>query len=105
MLKHKYIFVYLPQIEFILKSKITIMKGDKSAVKSLFDNLKTTLKDPIDTPIQTVTPLKKSTLANETRFTIHVPVDRLRNLKLKAAQEGVTMKELVNKAIVNQYGI
>lgn len=81
------------------------MKGDKSAVKNLFENLKTTLEDSVGTPIQTVSPIKKSSVANETRFTVHIPVERLKGLKLKAVQEGVTMKELVNQAIVNQYGI
>lgn len=86
------------------EEKIAVTKKGKPG-KIMWDNLKTTLKDPIDTPMQTVSPMKKSSLENETRFTIHVPIDRLRSLKLKAAQEGVTMKELVNKAIVNQYGI
>lgn len=81
------------------------MKSDKTEVKNLFENLKSSVSAAIDTPIQKVIPVTKSPVEDIARFTFHLPKARFKSLKLKAAQEGITIKDLINNALVEQYGL
>lgn len=85
------------------------MSKTKSSDKSLFDNLKGTLSESPVTPIQQVAPIARmgakanNKKVEEAPFTLYMPTTLLRNLKVKAATEGGSIKELINNAIINQY--
>jgi hypothetical protein len=79
------------------------MKQDKKGVKQLFDNLKESLQEQPDTPAQTIVPVAKKK-EEESPFTLYLPSVRLKKLKAKAVEDEVTMKELINDAILKQYG-
>ena len=78
--------------------------ANKKSVKNLFDNLKSSIDEPTETPTQTITHVKKSSLSDESPFTLHMPNKRLKALKVKAVQDEVSIKELINDAIFKQYG-
>ena len=80
------------------------MVAEKNSVKNLFNNLKSSIAEPIETPTQAVAPVKQVIVKDETPFTLHFPTKRLKMLKVKAAEDEVSIKELVNKAIFTQYG-
>jgi hypothetical protein len=83
-------------------------KEAKTSVKNLFQNLKETLNENPTIPLQTVTPMKKSRLQSEikiseTPFTLYMPTAILKKLKVKAATDGVSIKELINNAVIKEY--
>lgn len=77
---------------------------NKKSVKNLFDNLKSSIDEPMETPTQTISRVKKSSLSDESPFTLHMPNKRLKALKVKAVEEEVSIKELINDAVFKQYG-
>lgn len=80
------------------------MSKDKEAVKNLFNNLKSKIEQPLETPTQKVVTSKKSMLDDEAPFTLHLPKNRLKMLRIKAAEEETSIKDLINSAIAKQYG-
>lgn len=56
---------------------------------------------------QTVAPKQKVVAVKEKKdeilFSLHIPADRLKQLKIKSAQEGKSLKELINSAIEEKY--
>ena len=85
-------------------------KEAKSSVKNHFQNLKETLNDNPTVPLQTVTPIKESRLQAEikiaeTPFTLYMPSAILKKLKVKAATDGVSIKELINSAVTKEYSL
>ena len=89
------------------------MKKDiKSANESVFENLKGILADEqIKAPIQKVTPVAptKTVVVSkkgvESPFTLYIPTKVLKNLKVKAASEGISIKDLINNAIQSHYNL
>jgi actin-like ATPase involved in cell morphogenesis len=55
----------------------------------------------INTPIQKVVLVKEK--KEEVLFSLHIPVDKLKALKIKSAEENKSLKELINNAIDNLY--
>lgn len=76
----------------------------KKSVKNLFNNLKSSIDESIETPTQTITRVKKSSLSDESPFTLHIPNKRLKALKVKAVEDEVSVKDLINDAVFKQYG-
>ncbi len=70
----------------------------KQDITSLINEVKNTEKK---TAIQKVIPVKEKKL--ETLFSVHIPTEKLKQLKLISVQNGVSIKELINSAINEKY--
>lgn len=89
------------------------MKKDiKSANVAVFENLKGILADEqIKAPIQKVTPVAPTKTAIvskkgvESPFTLYIPTKILKALKVKSANDGVSLKDLINNAIQSHYNL
>ncbi|MCG2780999.1 MAG: hypothetical protein L6264_08615 [Weeksellaceae bacterium] len=55
----------------------------------------------IKTPAQKVIAVKEKN--EEILFSLHIPADRMKQLKILAAQEGKSLKNLINTAIEEKY--
>ena len=55
----------------------------------------------IKTPAQKVIAVKEK--ADEILFSLHIPADRMKRLKIIAAEEGKSLKNLINVAIEEKY--
>lgn len=55
----------------------------------------------IKTPIQKIVSVKEK--KDETLFSLHIPSDKLKALKIKSAEENISIKELINSAIDEKY--
>lgn len=55
----------------------------------------------IKTSVQKVVPIKEK--KEETLFSLYIPSDKLKALKIKSAEENISIKELINSAIDNIY--
>ena len=55
----------------------------------------------IKTPVQKVVPIKEK--KEETLFSLYIPSDKLKALKIKSAEENISIKELINSAIDEKY--
>lgn len=70
----------------------------KQDISSLINEVKKTEKKVI---IQKVVPLKEKKM--ETLFSVHIPTEKLKQLKMLSVQNGVSIKELINSAIDEKY--
>jgi hypothetical protein len=52
-------------------------------------------------PAQKVVAIKEK--ADEILFSLHIPADRMKQLKIIAAEEGKSLKNLINTAIEEKY--
>ena len=85
-----------------------MIKENKESVKNLFANIKETLQEQTTTPIQMITPVQKTIASKkelETPFTLYIPTNILKNLKIKSANDGISIKDLVNNAIQRYYNL
>lgn len=72
--------------------------------KDLFAGLKeNVLNNTPETPRQTVTPVKEKAKPDETPFTLYIPTKMMMRLKIMAATEGKSLKQLINEAIEEKY--
>lgn len=55
----------------------------------------------VKTPAQKVIAVKEK--ADEILFSLHIPTDRMKRLKIIAAEEGKSLKNLINVAIEEKY--
>ena len=55
----------------------------------------------IKAPAQKVIAIKEKT--DEILFSLHIPADRMKQLKILAAEEGKSLKNLINTAIEEKY--
>lgn len=55
----------------------------------------------VKTPAQKVVALKEK--KDEVLFSLHIPAERLKQLKMLSAEEGKSLKELINSAIEEKY--
>jgi hypothetical protein len=55
----------------------------------------------VKTPAQKVIAVKEK--ADEILFSLHIPADRMKQLKILAAEEGKSLKNLINTAIEEKY--
>ncbi len=55
----------------------------------------------VKTPAQKVIAIKEK--ADEILFSLHIPADRMKQLKILAAEEGKSLKNLINTAIEEKY--
>ncbi|CAA7387084.1 hypothetical protein [Chryseobacterium fistulae] len=58
-------------------------------------------ENQIKTPVQKVVPIKKE--KNEVLFSLHIPVERLKALKIISAEKDISLKNLINSAIDEIY--
>lgn len=70
-------------------------KQDFSALMSKVKETQT------NTPIQKVTPVKEK--KEETIFSFYISTEKLKKLKMISIERGVSLKELINKAIDKEY--
>jgi predicted HicB family RNase H-like nuclease len=75
------------------KNKIDMFAGLKESV----------LNNTPQTPQQQVTPVKEKVKSDETPFTLYIPTETLKMLKIMAATEGKSIKALINEAIDEKY--
>lgn len=72
--------------------------------KDLFAGLKQNiLNNTPETPRQTVTPVKEKTKPDESPFTLYIPTEMMKKLKLLSATEGRSLKQLINEALEEKY--
>ena len=55
----------------------------------------------IKTPIQKIVSVKEK--KEETLFSLYIPSKKLKALKIKSAEENISIKELINSAIDEKY--
>ena len=55
----------------------------------------------VKTPAQKVVALKEK--KDEILFSLHIPAERLKQLKMLSAEEGKSLKDLINSAIEEKY--
>ncbi|CEN36666.1 hypothetical protein [Capnocytophaga cynodegmi] len=70
-------------------------KQDFSALMSKVKETQT------NTPIQKVTPVKEK--KEETIFSFYISTEKLKKLKMISIERGVSLKELINRAIDREY--
>ena len=58
-------------------------------------------ENQIKTPVQKVVPIKEK--KNEVLFSLHIPAERLKALKLISAEKNISLKSLINTAIDEKY--
>ena len=57
----------------------------------------------IKSPIQKIVPIKEK--KTETIFSLYIPTEKLKSLKIMSAENNVSLKELINSAINEKYFI
>lgn len=55
----------------------------------------------VKTPIQKVVPIKQK--KNEILFSLHIPAEKLKALKMISAEQNISLKNLINSAIEEKY--
>ena len=55
----------------------------------------------VKTPAQKVVALKEK--KDEIQFSLYIPTDRLKHLKIISAEQGISLKDLINSAIEEKY--
>lgn len=55
----------------------------------------------VKTPIQKVVPIKQK--KNEILFSLHIPAEKLKALKIISAEQNTSLKNLINAAIDEKY--
>ncbi|WP_343643388.1 hypothetical protein [Chryseobacterium sp.] len=55
----------------------------------------------VKTPIQKVVPIKQK--KNETLFSLHIPAEKLKALKMISVEQNISLKNLINAAIDEKY--
>lgn len=55
----------------------------------------------IKSPIQKIVPIKEKKA--ETIFSLYIPTEKLKALKIMSAEKNISLKELINSAIDNKY--
>lgn len=58
-------------------------------------------KTQIKTPVQKIVPVKEK--KTEVLFSLHIPTDKLKALKLLSAEQNISLKNLINSAIEDKY--
>ncbi|MCY1663847.1 hypothetical protein [Chryseobacterium sp. SL1] len=58
-------------------------------------------ENQIKTPIQKVVPIKEK--KDEVLFSLHIPAEKLKALKIISAEKDVSLKSLINSAIDEKY--
>ncbi|WP_144283977.1 hypothetical protein [Chryseobacterium echinoideorum] len=58
-------------------------------------------ENQIKTPVQKVVPIKEK--KNEILFSLHIPAERLKALKIISAEKNMSLKNLINSAIDEKY--
>ena len=70
--------------------------------KSLFTGLKETLLQTPETPVQQVSVIKKTkekSIVEEAPFTLWIPKDLMKKIKLKAVETDTTIKEIILEGV------
>lgn len=70
----------------------------KQDIKSLINEVKKAEKKTL---IQKVVPIKEKKV--ETLFSVYIPTEKLKQLKMLSVEKGVSIKELINSAIDEKY--
>lgn len=79
------------------------MAKDKN---DMFAGLKeSVLNNTPQTPRQTVSPVKEKVKTDEVPFTLYMPKENLKHLRVLAANEEKSIKQLINEAIEEKYKI
>lgn len=73
--------------------------------KETTSKLKQILENRVETPLQETIPVKSRAHDNESNYNLWMPKERLRFLRRKAFEEETTIKDLINSALLEQYGI
>lgn len=55
----------------------------------------------IESPVQKIVSVKEK--KEEILFSLHIPTDKLKILKIKSAEESISLKDLINSAIDDKY--
>ena len=55
----------------------------------------------IKSPIQKIIPIKEKKA--ETIFSLYIPTEKLKSLKIMSAENNVSLKELINSAVDDKY--
>lgn len=55
----------------------------------------------IKTPVQKVVPIKEK--KDEVLFSLHIPAEKLKALKIISAEQNISLKSLINSAINERY--
>lgn len=72
--------------------------------KDLFAGLKeNVLNNTPDTPRQTVMPVKDKVKPEESPFTLYIPIEMMKKLKILSATDGRSLKQLINEALEGKY--
>ena len=58
-------------------------------------------ENQMKTPVQKVVPIKEK--KNEVLFSLHIPAERLKALKIISAEKNISLKNLINSAIDEKY--
>ncbi|MCQ4142727.1 hypothetical protein [Chryseobacterium sp. EO14] len=58
-------------------------------------------ENQVKTPIQKVVPIKEK--KDEVLFSLHIPAEKLKALKIISAEKDVSLKSLINSAIDEKY--
>ena len=70
----------------------------KQDFSALIDKAKET---QIKSPIQKIIPIKEKKA--ETIFSLYIPTEKLKSLKIMSAENNVSLKELINSAVDDKY--
>lgn len=70
----------------------------KQDISSLINEVKKTEKKAT---IQKIVPVKEKKA--ETLFSVYIPTEKLKQLKILSVQNGISIKELINSAIDEKY--
>lgn len=57
----------------------------------------------VKTPVQKVVPIKQK--KNEILFSLHIPAEKLKALKMISVEQNISLKDLINSAIEEKYFI
>lgn len=55
----------------------------------------------IKTPVQKVVPVKEK--QDEILFSLHIPAEKLKTLRILSAEQNISLKKMINKAIDEKY--
>ena len=57
----------------------------------------------IKAPIQKIIPIKEKKKKDEILFSLYIPVDIMKKLKIMSAEKTVSLKDLINTAVAEKY--